>query len=613
MIDSRLQIAENQEDIAKAFEGVSEDLGYKVKVIYTDPSNSPQLIGVDKNGNTYIKNGTAYVDKDTGVNYILINTESPANRTKAGVIGTIAEEQSHIIGKIEGRQKVVPDGSEKGLESLGRPTNDYFKNEFSKNDKAIGIVSDGKDYSNVDFGENVGDNLDYFEKNQYYNTKGYMKDDGSFKVVVTPKKGESELEAITNGHYKIKKTDDFLYAQEGNNQQIIDELSKEAKIKSIIDPYNNYIVTVSREEGINILAVPKAKSWKENQSKDFHEAVGNLAKSNEKVAENWKNKKYLSAAGNGIISVLSVPSLIQTGAGSTIADLVYSFNPGEVQYGKEKDILRRRANNKAKAKVTTDLLVSIAAASVMPNKIGGGTITVPSTAQAVVATGEVVGAAGKVITLPTLGTGGVQAMLMASGVGSGSNNSEKNNAKVKNDIDNYKGVENKTTTTKTKTDLERDKKINELLRNGKIKEAEKLEKLNWKTDSVKLDKEMQKAGIAKPGYPCAAHHIVTDKMEDVVEIFKEYDIDINSAANGVYLPTKGAKLSEVGKEAIHIGATSKEYRDKITERIIKVVEKANNNNLSKNATKDAILKEINNIRNDLLTGKLKINNAKLKS
>ena len=32
-----------------------------------------------------------------------------------------------------------------------------------------------------------------------------MKDDGSFKVVVTPKKGESELEAITNGHYKIKK------------------------------------------------------------------------------------------------------------------------------------------------------------------------------------------------------------------------------------------------------------------------------------------------------------------------------------------------------------------------------------------------------------------------
>ena len=29
VIGSRLEIAENQEDIAKAFEGVSEDLGYK--------------------------------------------------------------------------------------------------------------------------------------------------------------------------------------------------------------------------------------------------------------------------------------------------------------------------------------------------------------------------------------------------------------------------------------------------------------------------------------------------------------------------------------------------------------------------------------------------------
>ena len=157
LIDSRLQKAENQEDIAKAFEEASEDLGYRVKVIFTDPSNSPQLIGVDKKGNTYIKNGTAYVDKDTGIGYILVNTESPANSTKAGVIGTIAEEQSHVIGKKEGRQKVVPDGSEKGLESLGKPTNDYFKKQYSKNDKAIELKSDGKDYSNVDFGENVGD------------------------------------------------------------------------------------------------------------------------------------------------------------------------------------------------------------------------------------------------------------------------------------------------------------------------------------------------------------------------------------------------------------------------------------------------------------------------
>ena len=184
IIGSRLDIAENQDEIAAAFEGVSEDLGYKVKVIYTDPSKSPQLIGTDKDGNTYIKDGTAYVDKDTGVNYILINSESPANKTKAGVIGTIAEEQSHIIGKIEGRQKVVPDGSEKGLESLGRPTNDYFKNQYSKNDKAIGIVSDGKDYSNVDFGEHVGDasNPEDLKFKKYYREEILPKDPNYKKV-----------------------------------------------------------------------------------------------------------------------------------------------------------------------------------------------------------------------------------------------------------------------------------------------------------------------------------------------------------------------------------------------------------------------------------------------
>ena len=170
-------------DITVVFEGTSEDLGYKVKVIFTDPSNSPQLIGVDKKGNTYIKNGTAYVDKDTGIGYILVNTESPANSTKAGVIGTIAEEQRHVIGKKEGRQKLVPDGSQKGLESLGRPTNDYFKKQYSKNDKAIELKSDGKDYSNVDFGENVGDHISSkdlkfkndYKKNVLPKHKGYQK------------------------------------------------------------------------------------------------------------------------------------------------------------------------------------------------------------------------------------------------------------------------------------------------------------------------------------------------------------------------------------------------------------------------------------------------------
>ena len=95
--------------------------------------------------------------------------------------------------------------------------------------------------------------------------------------------------------------------------------------------------------------------------------------------------------------------------------------------------------------------------------------------------------------------------------------------------------------------------------------------------------------------------------------FKEYNIDINSAANGVYLPSRGAKLSEVGKEAIHIGATSDEYRRNLTKRIVDFVEELDKTNLSKGAKKNKILEKINEVRNELLTGKLKINDAKLKN
>ena len=542
-------------DIIVVFEGASEDLGYRVKVIFTDPSNSPQLIGVDENGNTYIKDGTAYVDKKTGIGYILVNTESPANSTKAGVIGTIAEEQSHIIEKKEGRQKVVPDGSEKGLESLGKPTNDYFKKQYSKNDKVIGIKSDGKDYSNVDFGENVGDDLDSFEEDQYYNINGYKKDNGGFKVIATPKKGESELEAITNGRYKIKETDDFLYSKEEDNLQIIEELSGQAKVKSEIDPYNNYIVGVSREEGLNIIEVPKAKSWKENQSNDFHEAVRNLAKSNKKVAENWKNGKYLSAVGNGIIGVLNVPNLIQTGAGSTIADLAYSFDPGEVQFGKRKDILGRRGANKAKAKVTTDLFLSIVAASVTPNKIGGGNYPKYSLelqpAQSIIAAGDGVTAiAGtgynlqlvkKVKYLEGVSTGPGKGLMIASAVGSSSKDSEKND---KNNTE--KADSKKLKLEEKKKQLEEQRKSFEEISRGKPTQIDtrnigaKETSKNAVEIKVTKDKMKEIEKIAKEGDPSG---VKTEKLFDSVlkdqPNVKVYDgkVGSNNGFDHVYVIT----------------------------------------------------------------------------
>ena len=284
LIDLRLQEAENQEDLAKAFEEASEDLGYKVKVIFTDPSNSPQLIGVDENGNKYIKDGTAYVDKDTGIGYILVNTESPANSTKAGVIGTIAEEQSHVIGKFEGRQKVVPDGSEKGLESLGRPTNDYFKKQYSKNDKAIDLKSDGKDYSNVDFGENVGDKtienpLELYDKK--YTTADERKE---VEKILSEEKGE-----------------DYLVDWELYNESL--ERDYRAEINYLVSQAKNRVNKLSEIEKGNFEEVPPKESVFHNfiNTKEGKKVVINKSLRNTKKVDYDTGKEVVISKSNKIV------------------------------------------------------------------------------------------------------------------------------------------------------------------------------------------------------------------------------------------------------------------------------------------------------------------------
>ena len=141
-------------EIADVFKDAYKDLGYDINIIFSDPKNSPQLL--DENDKP--KTGTAYVRDENGkkIKTIIINGKDPKNATKAGLIGTIVEEGSHVIGKVEGRQRKTGT-DEKGLESTGRASNEYFTEKYKDDNTPISIHSDGKDYSNVDFGENVGD------------------------------------------------------------------------------------------------------------------------------------------------------------------------------------------------------------------------------------------------------------------------------------------------------------------------------------------------------------------------------------------------------------------------------------------------------------------------
>ncbi|ERK65738.1 hypothetical protein HMPREF1984_02112 [Leptotrichia sp. oral taxon 215 str. W9775] len=78
-----------------------------------------------------LRTGTAYVHDKKGkkIKTIIINGEDPKNATKAGLIGTIVEEGSHVIGKVEGRQRNTGT-DEKGLESTGRASNEYFSEKY---------------------------------------------------------------------------------------------------------------------------------------------------------------------------------------------------------------------------------------------------------------------------------------------------------------------------------------------------------------------------------------------------------------------------------------------------------------------------------------------------
>ena len=162
----RLNEADKSEDVVSAWKDAYKDLGYNLDVKYTTGEDTPEM----KN-----KAGTAYVSKD-GVHTIIININAEENSTKAGLIGTLAEEASHIVNGVAGRQ-IATGTDEKGLESTGKAANAYFKEEYKGSNQNMTYTSDGKiDTSKL--GTNVGDSVVLKEKK---NNDGTRKIDGDLE------------------------------------------------------------------------------------------------------------------------------------------------------------------------------------------------------------------------------------------------------------------------------------------------------------------------------------------------------------------------------------------------------------------------------------------------
>ena len=144
------QLKEAVRELAK---GYGKDIGIDFEVVYLDEKTMPK----DSEGST----GSAYiVDKEN--KRVLIPIDIERIKNTGDLFGTITEEISHGKDALEGRQdkKVAEDNSndEEGLESLGRPANEYVKNKLGEdNNSKIKLSTDGIDLSNADVGEKVGD------------------------------------------------------------------------------------------------------------------------------------------------------------------------------------------------------------------------------------------------------------------------------------------------------------------------------------------------------------------------------------------------------------------------------------------------------------------------
>ena len=127
------------------------------------------------------------------------------------------------------------------------------------------------------------------------------------------------------------------------------------------------------------------------------------------------------------------------------------------------------------------------------------------------------------------------------------------------------------------------------------------------SDSDILRAELKKAGVIPPPYVNAAHHIVAKNAKEArpaQKIMKKYGIDLNSAANGVFLPYK-KNLTYANNATVHIGSHSNDYYKYVNQKLREKV------NSIKRARREVsahdIAETLDEVRKGLLDGSIKLN------
>ncbi|EGQ78827.1 hypothetical protein HMPREF9094_2143, partial [Fusobacterium animalis ATCC 51191] len=180
-----------------------------------------------------------------------------------------------------GRQdkKVAEDetNKEKGLESLGRPANDYVKNKLGDKSSNIQLTTDGIDLTNADVGEKVGDKSNEGYKLFRYDLRLGINEDsiGTRDLKFTDKPyTEKEIQDTIDktygkGHYKIdwnKYTKDAEYREQTN--YYFYQAKFFVKVKTIDKIGKGYIeITRDNGEKLKLTEIPAKEAIYHNIEK----------------------------------------------------------------------------------------------------------------------------------------------------------------------------------------------------------------------------------------------------------------------------------------------------------------------------------------------------------
>ena len=216
---------EYKEGLRNIIEATGNDLGLNVSLVYLDTSTMPK----DSERST----GSSYI-VDRKNRKVLIPIDVNKIEDIKELLGTLTEEVAHGKDALEGRQdkKVAEDKSndEEGLESLGRPANDYVKNKLGEDSNSkIKLSTDGIDLSNADVGEKVGD-----KSNDGYND--YRKD---LRIEMAKAKIAKPLTKFPSKTYTEKELQETIDKNYGKGYYKIDwdKYSKDAEYREQTNYY----------------------------------------------------------------------------------------------------------------------------------------------------------------------------------------------------------------------------------------------------------------------------------------------------------------------------------------------------------------------------------------